>query len=261
MGRGRGRGGRGRGEIAPLRRPHFLTRAGSGGRRRGGAPRGWEVRRWRPQRAGRRPAVPAAGELAAGQRLPWADGWTRWVPSPPGSPACSFQSAGPALARVGARVPDCGSRSWSGHLTDELSGGSCPRGVAARTGPPEPAPVSGKAAVFRSGLSCLFMNSAARDRWFACFIFITFFKKTNTPLSLLPSVDKLCSQLLPLYCVKLVFSGGSLAFCQTLGAFERHTFVEQLVGLRRPRDGKPLAFSDFILKIILFQSNLQRNNL
>lgn len=165
MGRGRGRGGRGRGEIAPLRRPHFLTRAGSGGWRRGGAPRGWEVRRRRPQRVGRRPVVPAAGELAAGQRPPWADGWTRWVPSPPGSPACSFQSAG-------ARVPDCGSRSWSGHLTDELSGGSCPRGVAARTSPPESAPCQEKLRLF--GAVCLFTNSAARDRWFACFIFITF---------------------------------------------------------------------------------------
>lgn len=91
-------------------------------------------------------------------------------------------------------------------------------------------------------------------------LFLSLLKKTNTPLSLLPSVGKLCSQLLPLYCVKLVFSGGSLAFSQTLGAFERRTFVEQLVGPRRPRDGKPLAFSDFILKIILFQSNLQRNN-
>ena len=91
--------------------------------RRGGAPGGWEVRRWRPLRAGRRPGVRTAGELAGGQRPPWADGWTRWVPRPPGSRACSFQSAGPALPGSGAWVPDCGSPSWSGHLTDEPFGG------------------------------------------------------------------------------------------------------------------------------------------
>ena len=146
--------------------------------RRGGAPGGWEVRRWRPLRAGRRPGVRTAGELAGGQRPPWADGWTRWVPRPPGSRACSFQSAGPALPGSGAyESRTVGLRP--GRVTSRTSSseGILSAGVAARTSPPESAPVSGKAAVFRSGLSCLFMNSGARDRWFACFIFITLKKK------------------------------------------------------------------------------------
>lgn len=56
------------------RQPHFLTRAGSRGWRRGGAPEGWAVRWWRLQCARRRLGVPAAGELAAGRWPPCVDG-------------------------------------------------------------------------------------------------------------------------------------------------------------------------------------------
>ena len=94
-------------------------------------------------------------------------------PGHPASPARGSQGSGPARAGSGARAPDCGFPSRSGHLTDELSWGPCPRGFGAS--PPESAPVSGKAAVFRSRLTCLFRTVLPETVGLRVFYFYHFF--------------------------------------------------------------------------------------
>lgn len=195
----------------------------------------------------RAPPGSACGWGAGGRATAAVSGWVNAVSTQPsGSPACSFQSAW-------ARVPDCGLAP--GRVT---SGTSSPGGPVrvpgyARTSPRSRLRVR-KSCGFSGGLSFYEQLLASRDRWFAAVYFYHFFK-TNTPLSLLPSVGKLCSQLLPLYCVKLVFSGGESALPDA-GHFERR-ICGQLVGPRRPRDESLLHFQTFILKIALIQSNLQ----
>lgn len=153
------------GGRAPPRQPHFLTRAGSGCWRRGGAPRGWAVKR-----AGRRPGMPEAREEAAALRRLVSAVSTR--PTRPRSPACCCP--GRSSVDAGARTESSGS----------LGGGSLHgralRGIPfqcgrLRTSPPESASVSGKAAVFSERFELSFENEATRDRWFWCLIFIALF--------------------------------------------------------------------------------------
>lgn len=125
----------------------------------------------------------------------------------PASPARGSRGSGsgPGSAGARARAESCGS--LSGHFTDWPAGGLCPNGVASWTSPREAAAVFGKVTIFRNGLSSLLRMMLSEDCWFGCVLFLSlFFFGSNSPPSLLLSVRKLCSQLLPLYGVNVVFS-------------------------------------------------------
>ena len=94
------------------------------------------------------PALPARAALATRARVvPGRAGRGLWIPP----------------LRVGSL------------LRRALRRGPYPGGVASWRSPPETAAVSGKATVFRSGLSFLLKNDAVRDRWFGCVLFLSLF--------------------------------------------------------------------------------------